>query len=233
VQYVVAFIKRLTHMCFQSLHHRFVDWTKPSTPSLIVGTVTDLARSTSELVAENALLRQQLIILRRQVKRPACTKTDRMILVLLARASRAWKQALFIVQPETLLQWHRQGFKLYWKDTSRAASTKPKISAETVALIKEMASSNRLWGAERIRGELLKLGIGVSKRTIQKYMRPVRTARPRGQKWKTFLHTYAEQIWASDASPSDFPLLPLAFRLLHSRTAITPSDPRRSHTMSH
>jgi putative transposase len=155
-------MKWLTSLCLQSLHHRFVDWTKPDTTSLIFGTVTDLARSRSELVAENALLRQQLIILRRQVKRPSCTKTDRLILVLLARASRAWKQALFIVQPETLLRWHRQGFKLYWKYKSRAASTKPKISAETVALIKEMASNNRLWGAERIRGELLKLGLRVS-----------------------------------------------------------------------
>src|SRR6266481_5856755 len=99
----------------------------------MLGTLTDLARSRSELVAENALLRQQLIILRRQVKRPACAKTDRMILVLLARASRAWKQALFIVLLETLLRRHRQGFRLLWKYTSRAASSKPKISAETVA----------------------------------------------------------------------------------------------------
>jgi hypothetical protein len=90
---ILTFIKRLTSMGLQSLHHRFIDWTQPATPSLMLGTVTDLARSKSELVAENALLRQQLIILRRHVQRPACTKTDRMILVLLARASRAWKQA--------------------------------------------------------------------------------------------------------------------------------------------
>ena len=127
----------------------------------MVGMLTDLARSKSELVAENALLRQPLIILRRQVKRPACTQTDRMILVLLARASRAWKQALFIVQPETLLHWHRQGFRLYWRYTSRSAAPKPKVAAETVALIKDMAAQNRFWGAERIRGELLKLGIHV------------------------------------------------------------------------
>ena len=124
-------------------------------------TLTDLARSKSELVAENTLLRKPLIILRRQVKRPVFKKTDRMLLVLLARAVRTWKQALFIVQPETLLRWHRQGFKLYWKYKSRAVSAKPKISPETVALIKEMASNNRLWGAERMRGELLKLGIRV------------------------------------------------------------------------
>jgi putative transposase len=158
---ILTFIKRLTGLCLQSLHHRFVAWTKPSNTALILGTLTDLARSKSALVAENALLRQQLIILRRQVKRPACTNTDRMLLVLLAMAVRTWKQALFIVQPETLLRWHRQGFRLFWKYKSRAAARKPKISAETVALIKEMARDNRLWGAERIRGELLKLGLRV------------------------------------------------------------------------
>ncbi len=167
----------------------------------VLGTVVDLARSKSELVAENALLRQQLIILRRHVKRPACTKTDRMLLVLLARTVRTWKQALPIVQPDTLLRWHRQGFQLYWKYKSRAASTKPRISPETVALIKEVARDNRLWGAERIRGELLKLGLRVCKRTIQKYMRPARPARPRGQNWKTLLHNQAEQIWACDFLP--------------------------------
>ena len=144
-----------------------------------------------------------MIILRRQVKRTVCTKTDRILLVLLASIVRTWKQALLIVQPETLLRWHRQGFKLFWKYKSRAASLKPRISQETVALIKEMAKDNRLWGAERIRGELLKLGIHVSKRTIQKYMRQVRTSRPRGQTWSTFLQSHAQQIWACDASPSD------------------------------
>jgi putative transposase len=99
------------------------------------------------------------------------------------------------------MRWHHQGFKLYWKFKSRATSAKPRIAAETVALIKEMASNNRLWGAERIRGELLKLGLRVSKRTIQKYMRPVRTVRPRGLNWKTFLQTHADQIWACDFLP--------------------------------
>jgi putative transposase len=196
---ILLFIKHSTSLCLQSLHHHYIHWTKPDTAtSLMVGTLTDLARSKSELVAENALLRQQLIILRRHIKRPACTKTDRMLLVLLARAVRTWQQALFVVQPETLLRWHRQGFRLFWKYKSRAAAHKPKISAETVALIKEMARDNRLWGAERIRGELLKLGLRVCKRTIQKYMRQVRTAKPRGQNWKTFLDTHAEQIWACD-----------------------------------
>jgi len=198
---ILTCFKRLVGHGFQSLHHHFIAWTKPDTSSLLLGTLTDLARSKSELAAENALLRQQLIILRRQVKRPACTKTDRLLLVLLARMVRAWKQALFIVQPETLLRWHRLGFKLFWKYKSRATSLKPRISQETVALIKQMARDNRLWGAERIRGELLKLGIHVCKRTIQKYMRQVRPTKPRGQTWSTFLQTHAQQIWACDFLP--------------------------------
>ncbi len=115
------------------LRTRFVPWTTPLTSSLLLGTLADLARSKAELVAENALLRQQLIILKRQVKREAGTKTARILLILLARAIRAWKQALFIVQPETLLRWHREAYRLYWKRRSKAFSHKPRVSAETIA----------------------------------------------------------------------------------------------------
>ncbi len=176
----------------------FVRWTRPLTPSLLLGTIADLGRSKSQLMAENALLRHQLIMLKRQVKRPACTKADRLLLVLLARMVRIWKQALFIIQPETLLRWHRQGFRLFWKQKSKTTSTQAKVSAETIALIKEMAKHNRLWGAEHIRGELLKLGIRVCKRTIQRYMRRVRPPRSRGQNWRTFLRNHAGEIWACD-----------------------------------
>ena len=96
-------LKRLVGTSVSVLRTRFVHWIKPLTSSLPLGTLADLARSKAELMAENALLRQQLIMLKRQVKRPACTKRDRILLVLLARAVRAWKQTLFIVQPETLL----------------------------------------------------------------------------------------------------------------------------------
>jgi len=150
-------------------------------------TLTDLGRGKSELIAENALLRHQLIVLKRQVKRPPFTWTDRMLLVLLARLVRAWQHALVIVQPETLLRWHREFFRLYWKRKSKTQAHKPMVAAETIALIRQMAKDNRLWGAERIRGELLKLGLRVCKPTIQKYMRTVRTQQPRGQKWSTDL----------------------------------------------
>jgi putative transposase len=87
---------------------------------------------------------------------------------------------------------------MHWKRKSKAPAHKPKVAAETIALIREMAKENRLWGAERIRGELLKLGMHVCKRTIQKYMRNARTQEPRGQRWATFLRNHAGQIWACD-----------------------------------
>ncbi len=195
---ILSHLKQLVGTSLDILRVRFIDWTKPLSSSLPLGTLADLARSKADLVAENALLRQQLIMLKRQVKRPACTNMDRMLLVLGARAVRAWKQTLLIVQPETLLRWHCELFRLYWKRRSKAFSHKPKVAAETIALIREMATENRLWGAERIRGELLKLGIRVCKRTIQKYMRTVRTHQPRGQKWATFVHNHAADIWACD-----------------------------------
>jgi len=228
-------LKRLVGISVSIFRTRYVHWTTPLTSSLPLGTLADLARSKAELVAENALLRQQLIILKRQVKRPACTKTDRILLVLLARAVRAWKQTLFIVQPETLLRWHRELFRLYWKRRSKVCSHKPKVAAETIAFVREMAKENQLWGAERMRGELLKLGIRVCKRTIQKHMRHVRSPQPNGQKWATFLHNHAEQIWACDfLQVTDLFFRPLfAFfiielksrKVIHVGVTRSPTDP--------
>jgi transposase InsO family protein len=195
---VFRFIQRLIFFSFHTFRARFFAWIKPSSASLVLGTLSDLTRGKAELLAENALLRQQLIILRRQIKQPIYRKTDRLLLLLLARMVRTWKQTLFLVQPETLLRWHRELFRVFWKHKSKAHTRKPKLSPETITLIKEMAANNRRWGAERIRGELLKLDIQVSKRTIQKYMRQGRPERARGQTWKTFLHNHAAEIWACD-----------------------------------
>ena len=138
--------------------------------------------------------------LRRQVKRPALTPADRLRLVLLARLARGWRTALLIVQPATLLRWHRQGFRLAWRARSAAATQRPQVSAETVAVIKRLAAENRLWGAERIRGGLLKLGIRGGKRTVQRHMRAARPPQPagRGQTWAAFVRNHAGAIWACD-----------------------------------
>lgn len=158
-------------------------WTKPAPPMLISGFLSDLPRSRTDLLVENAVLRQQLIVLKRQVKRPALINSDRFRLVFLSHCTRFWRQSIHIIQPDTLLRWHRELFRFYWR---RKSQGKPKISSETIELIHKLARENRLWGAERIRGELLKLGIAVSKRTIQKYMPKERQAHSSSQTWRLF-----------------------------------------------
>ncbi len=177
------------------LQERIKRWMKPATSVLIIGILSDLTRSRTDLVVENALLRQQLIVLKRQVKRPRLTTLDRFRLVFLSHFTKFWKQAIHIVQPDTLLRWHRELFRFYWR---RKSQGKPKIPAETIALIEKMAKENGLWGAERIRGEMLKLGIEVSKRTIQRYMPKDRKEQSSSHKWATFLKNQASGIWACD-----------------------------------
>ena len=187
----------------KALRRHLLIATKPAAAPLVAGTLADLVRSKPALVAENALLRQQVIVLRRGAKRPRCTPTDRALLVLLASRLRTWRSALLIVQPDTLLRWHRELFRFAWRRKSRTTAPAhwPPIAPETVALIREMAGANRTWGAERIRGELLKLNIRVAKSTIQRYMRGVRSPRRSGQTWGTFLANHGKDIWAADFLP--------------------------------
>jgi transposase InsO family protein len=194
---------------------------------LIAGTLADLARSKPQLVAENALLRQQLLVLRRGIRRPRCTPGDRALLVLLAGRVRTWRQALLIVQPETLLRWHRELFRRFWRRKSRARSVAPRagVSLETIVLIREMAVANRLWGAERIRGELLKLDIRVAKWTVQKYMRDARPPRRASQPWATFLRNHGGETWACDF----LPVTTLLFRPLYAFFVIALGSRRVVH----
>jgi putative transposase len=162
------------------------------------GFIADLTRSRAELITENALLRQQLIVASRSVKRPAFRGHERGLLVLLARVLPQWRHALLLVKPGTVLRWHRAGFRLFWRRVCRSAGPRePRVARDVIALIRRMAAENRLWGAERIRGELLKLGIRVAKRTVQRYTRGTRPAAPRsGQRWQTFLRNHT--VWACD-----------------------------------
>jgi putative transposase len=184
----------------QSAKQRLRQWTKPDNHVLVLNAVVDLTRSKQELVLENMLLRQQLVVLKRQVKRPTLTWRDRTLFVLLASRLRTWKQALVIVQPETVLRWHRDLFRWVWRRKSRPkrGRGKPPLAGDTVALIKQMARENCTWGAERIRGELLKLGLRVSKSTIQKYIYEVRRPGPSRQTWGTFVRNHAGEVWACD-----------------------------------
>jgi putative transposase len=206
-QKLVTFLEFLVLFVIPALWRGIVGraWKRPTSYSLSTGAVLDLCHSKRDLVLENALLRQQLVVLRRQVNRPQLNNTDRTLMVLLAGRLRTWKSALLIVQPDTLLRWHRAGFRLFWKRKSGTISSDPRLPAETRDLIQQMALENRLWGAERIRGELLKLDIKVCKRTIQKYMRQARKPGPADRKpnqnWLTFVHNHVHQIWACDFLP--------------------------------
>ena len=165
--------------------------------SVTVGLAVDAIRTRRELIFENAMLRQHIIILRRKSPHPRITRLDRIGLLRSAAVLPTWWRALAIVQPETLLRRHRDGFRMFWRRRSRVASQKAWLEDETIKLIRDMAARNRLWGAEWIRGELLKVGIRVSKRTVQKYMR--RLHRPdKGQKWSTFVRNHAHDIWCCD-----------------------------------
>ena len=154
-------------------------------------------KSKSRLEAENAVLRRQLIILRRRVSgRVRPTNNDRWFLVQLYRWFPSILKVLTVVQPETLLRWHRAGFRRYWRWKSRSPGGRPQIDADVRALIRRMCIENPLWGAPRIHGELLKLGIEVAQSSVAKYM--VRRAGSPGQGWGTFLRNHAPDIAAMD-----------------------------------
>ncbi len=124
-------------------------------------------------------------------------RVDRLVVVLLATLTSSWRNVLRVVQPETLMRWHRAGFVALWRWRSRPPP-KARVAPETIALIRAMTADNVLWGAERIRGELLKLRISLAKRTVQRYMRAARRRGPRGQRWATFLRNHVHETWACD-----------------------------------
>ena len=145
-------VRHLARSTSEVIRSCVMRWLRPAAEgSVVLGAAVDLVRGKPELVAENALLRQPLIILTRSVKRPRLTQADRARLVLLASRVRAWRRVLVIVQPATLLHWHRSGFRLFWRWRSAARSRQPRISPDVVALIDRLARENRLWGAERLR----------------------------------------------------------------------------------
>ncbi len=198
---LLAQVTTIAQSVVKNVERRFRAWTEPAFDSLVGGIITDLVKSKKQMILENAFVRQQVIVLKRQSVRPQLTAKDRRLLVLMASRVHDWKNALLVVKPETLLRWHRQGFRLFWRAKSKGQIRQPRISAETIALIKQMAVENRRWGSKRIRGELLKLGIRVNKGTVRHYMWQARRKLPpqhHGQSWTTFLANHAGQIWACD-----------------------------------
>jgi transposase InsO family protein len=177
--------------------------------SLFLHAMVSPFKTQARLEAEIVLLRHQLNVLRQRFpSKPKLSVADRLLFVWLYRLFPSVLAAITIVQPETIVRWHRTGFRLYWRWKSRSHGGRPKVPLEIRYLIREMSLANRLWGAPRIHGELLKLGIEVAQSTIAKYM--AKSGRGRSQTWKTFLRNHAAGIAAMD-----FLVVPtLGFKLL-------------------
>src|ERR1700692_836493 len=177
---------------------------------LIFAIASDLLRSRVALEAEILVLRQQINVLRRaNPKRFRFGSIDRLILGGVCRLFPKMYGALAIVRPETVIRWHRAGFRSYWRWKSKSRCGRPAVTGEIRQLIRQMSVVNPLWGAPRIHGELLKLGIDVGQTTVAKYM--ARGRRPPSQGWKTFLHNHADGIASMDL----FVVPTISFRLLY------------------
>jgi hypothetical protein len=165
--------------------------------SLVLGFGASLFKSRAQLEAEVLLLRHQLAILRRKApRRLHLSAIDRLIFVLAYRLRPSVLDAICIVQPETVLRWHRTGFRWYWRWKSRSKGGRPPIPNEWRRLIREMSTANPLWGAPRIHGEVMMLGIKIAQSTVAKYM--ARVQRPPSQSWKTFLRNHPAGVAAID-----------------------------------
>jgi putative transposase len=150
-----------------------------------------------QLALENLALRQQLAVYKRTIIRPPLRRTDRLFWIGLARIWTRWRQALVIVTPDTVLHWQRRRFRAHWtKRSGRRNGGRPAVAAEIKALITRMAAANPLWGAPRIHGELLKLGITVAERTVSRLM-PKRRPQP-SQTWRTFLANHVRDLVSLD-----------------------------------
>ena len=175
----------------------------------LLATARSSLKSQRELTLENLALRQQLAILRRKTKRPKLAKADRAFWVALSRLWPDWQNALILVKPETVIGWHRKGFRLYWTWKSRNRGGRPRIDREIRMLIRRMARENPTWGAPRIHGELLMLGFEVAEATVSRYM-PGRR-KPPSQSWRAFLRNHTK-----DLVSIDFFVVPTAtFRILY------------------
>ena len=178
-------------------------------------------RTRAELQLENLALRHQLQVLSRTSPRRArWSPTDKLLWTWLARVWRGWRVPLMLVTPETVIGWHRRGFRAWWTWRSRRRG-RPPMAPDIRALILTMAKANPTWGAPRIHGELLKLGLAVSQATVAKYM--PRRRRPPSQTWRTFLKNHVGQIVAADffvVPTATYRLLFVLVLLAHERRRV-------------
>ena len=177
---------------------------------IILRVIVDLCRPRAALEAENLALRQQIIVLRRgRPGRVPFLAVDRIVLAWLCHLCPKAREALAIVRPDTVVRWHRAGFRYFWRWKSKRHKGRPTVLAEVRRLIRQMSIANPLWGAPRLHGELLKLGIDIGQTSVAKYM--ARRRGPPSQGWKTFLRNHANGIAAMDL----FVVPTVSFRLLY------------------
>ena len=177
---------------------------------VISGLLRALLASRAGLAAENLALRHQLIVLQRSVKRPRLRRRDRVFWAWLSRLWSRWRSCLVVVKPETVIRWHQEGFRLYWRRKSRKTRLgRPRIETEIRRLIRRMSRENPTWGAPHIQSELCLLGYAVAESTVARYMD--RSSKPPSQTWRTFLRNHADQIVAIDF----FTVPTITFRVLY------------------
>ena len=177
----------------------------------LLHTAHSLFKSRRHLALENLALRQQLAMFKQSGKRPRVSHTDRLFWVLLSKYVEGWRTMLHALHPDTIARWHREGFRRYWRwKSQRRGAGRPPVDASIRKLIREMQATNVGWGAPRIHGELLKLGIEISQATVSKYM--ARHRKPPSQTWRTFLDNHVPAL-----ASIDFFTVPTAtFRILYA-----------------
>jgi putative transposase len=189
----------------------------------LFATLRSALRTRAELALENLALRQQLAALHRSTSRVRLRRADRAFWIGLSQIWSRWSDALIIVKPETVVGWHRAGFRLLWRWKSRARSpAESDVSAEVKTLIRQMAMANETWGAPRIHGELRKLGIDIGERSVSRFM-PPRPRKPPSQTWRTFLDNHMGSLASIDSfavPTATFRVLFVFFILRHDRRRV-------------
>jgi transposase InsO family protein len=175
----------------------------------------------ASLAVENLALRQQLAILKRSVSRPKLRRRDRFFWALLSRLWLGWRSALILVSPDTVVRWHRLGFRLFWRWKSRSQPGRPALARVVQQLIRRLSQDNPLWGAPRIQAELRLLGHDVAKSTVAKYM--IHSPKPPSQNWRSFLKNHVGSLASMDffvAPTITFQLLYVFVILRHDRRQV-------------
>jgi hypothetical protein len=186
-------------------------WHLLKLATILLRCIPAFIRSQNKQALVELALRQQLATYTQKGSKPRITPADRAFWVFLSRTWSGWKEILVIVQPETVVRWHRKGFRLYWRSISKRGPGRPPIPAEVQALIRRFADENG-WRARKVRAELAKLGISLGLATVSRYLPKRKPDHDQRQRWRTFLRNHRHGIAAMD-----FLVVPTArFRLLYA-----------------